>query len=147
MQQQQQQQQAGGPIWLPPVEFEWIVATILVILGANIEKMPAEYHTKLANPLIFLVGMLFSAGLAALKQIPIAFATAFFLVNLIRLMPKKDFQKHIHPGSDKQVKEGFIPSGTLDWVTTQKKWFVEKVLHERPIAIQEKEVSTYPIQA
>ena len=84
--------------------------------------------------------MLISAGLASLKLIPMALAVAFFLVNLIRLMPKKEVNT---PGT----KEGFVPSGTLDWVTTQKKWFVEKVLLERPLAIQEKEVATYPIQA
>lgn len=144
-----QQQQAGAPNWLPPIQLDWIVATILVIIGANIEKIPTQYHTQLATPLIFLVGMLFSAGLAALKQIPIAFATAFFLVNLIRLMPKKEIGKEHYPGKKANVetKEGFVPSGTMDWVTTQKKWFVEKVLNERPVAIQEKEVATYPIQS
>jgi hypothetical protein len=144
-----QQQQAGGPNWLPPIQIDWIIATILVIVAANIEKLPEVYHSKLANPLIFLVGMLFSAGLAALKQIPIAFAIAFFLVNLIRLMPKKELGKEHHPGKKSEVGkiEGFVPSGTMDWVTTQKKWFVEKVLHERPVAIQEKEVATYPIQS
>jgi hypothetical protein len=142
-------QQAGGPNWLPPIQIDWIFATVLIILGANIEKIPVEYHTQLANQLIFLIGMLFSAGLAALKQIPIAFATAFFLVNLIRLMPKKELSKEHYPGKKQEgaTKEGFVPSGTMDWVTTQKKWFVEKVLHERPVAIQEKEVATYPIQS
>jgi hypothetical protein len=144
-----QQQQAGGPNWLPPIQIEWIFATVLVILGANIEKIPEQYHTQLANPLIFLIGMLFSAGLAALKQIPIAFAIAFFLVNLIRLMPKKGVGKEHYPGKKPEAAkiEGFVPSGTMDWVTTQKKWFVEKVLNERPVGIQEKEVATYPIQS
>lgn len=91
--------------------------------------------------------MFISAGLAALKQIPVAFAVAFFLVNLLRIMPKKAAAAAAAvpvPG----VKEGFFqPSGTIDWVTTQKKWFVEKVLKEKPIAIQEKEVETYPVQA
>jgi hypothetical protein len=142
-------QQVSGPNWLPPIQIDWIFATVLVILGANIEKIPDTYHSQLANPLIFLIGMLFSAGLAALKQIPIAFAIAFFLVNLIRLMPKKELSKEHHPGKKPEgsTKEGFVPSGTMDWVTTQKKWFVEKVLHERPVAIQEKEVATYPIQS
>ena len=135
-----QQQHAGGPNWLPPFDIQWILAAILVLLGSNIEKIPSEYHTQIASPLIFLIGMLFSAGLAALKQIPLAFASAFFLVNLVRLMPKKTLEKVYPPGT----KEGFVPSGTIDWVTTQKKWFVEKVLHEKPIAIQDKEVSTYP---
>ena len=133
-------QQAVGPTWLPPIQIDWIIATALVFIGSNVEKIPEKYHTQLANPLIFLIGMLFSAGLAAQKQIPIAFAVAFFLVNLIRLMPMKQV-----PGKTKN--EGFVPSGTLDWVTTQKKWFVEKVLNERPLAIQDKEVSTYPVQA
>jgi hypothetical protein len=133
-------QQATSPTWLPPIQLDWIIATILVFLGANIEKVPEKYHTQLANPLIFLVGMLFSAGLASQKQMLYAFAVAFLLVNLVRLMPVKQ-----PPG--KMKKEGFIPSGTLEWVTTQKKWFVEKVLNESPIAIQDKEVSTYPVQA
>jgi len=137
---QQQPQQAGGPNWLPPIEIEWLGAAILIIVGANVEQIPVEYHKILSNPLVFLVGMLISAGLASLKLIPMALAAAFFLVNLIRLMPKKTAKT---PGT----KEGFVPSGTLDWVTTQKKWFVEKVLQERPVAIQEKEVATYPIQA
>ena len=135
-----QQQHAGGPNWLPPFDIQWILAAILVLLGSNIEKIPSEYHTQIASPLIFLIGMLFSAGLAALKQISLAFASAFFLVNLVRLMPKKTLEKVHSPGS----KEGFAPSGTIDWVTTQKKWFVEKVLQEKPIGIQDKEVLTYP---
>lgn len=90
--------------------------------------------------------MFISAGLAALKQIPIAFAVAFFLVNLLRIMPIAI--KKVAAATTPGVKEGFFqPSGTIDWVTTQKKWFVEKVLKEKPIAIQEKEVDTYPIQA
>lgn len=138
--QQQQPQQAGGPNWLPPIQVEWLLASILIILGANIEQIPEAYHKTLSNPLIFLIGMLISAGLASLKMIPLALAVAFILVNLIRLTPKK-------PVNNPGTKEGFIPSGTLEWVTTHKKWFVEKVLHERPVAIQEKEVATYPIQA
>ena len=107
---------------------------------------------------VFFVGMLLSAGLAAMNLIPIAFAVAFFLVNLLRIMPKKTIKKTIvkttkvsNPGFKKDVpemKEGFVvPSGTIDWVTNNKKWFVEKVLMEKPVAIQEKEVSTYPVQA
>jgi len=136
----QQQQSAGGPNWLPPVQIEWILASILIIIGANVEQIPETYHKILSNPLIFLIGMLISAGLASVKMVPLALAVAFFLVNLIRLTPKKAVN---NPGT----KEGFVPSGTLEWVTTHKKWFVEKVLHERPVAIQEKEVATYPIQA
>jgi hypothetical protein len=60
-------------------------------------------------------------------------------------MPKKIIKRAVKasPG----VTEAFQPAGALEWVTNNKKWFVEKVLKEKPIAIQEKEVPTYPIQA
>jgi len=134
----------------PPVTPESIIAVLLIIGGSMIEVVPQQYHIYLSNPLVFLVGMLLSAGLASAKQISIAFAVAFFLVNLLRIMPKKMIKKTVtkttkivSPG----IKEGFQPAGTIDWVTNHKKWFVEKVLKEKPVGIQEKEVSTYPVQA
>jgi hypothetical protein len=131
-----------GAVWMPPVSVDLLSAVILVIIGANIEVIPEQYRTYIANPIAIFVGMLIAAGFAALGMMPLAFATAFALVNLVRIMPVKKIQKVV-PG----VKEGFVPSGTFDWVIPNKKWFVEKVLMEKPIAIQEKEVSTYPIQA
>ena len=142
----------------PPVKPDIIIAVLLIVLGSTIEMVPQEYHLILSNPIVFFVGMLLSAGLAAMNLIPIAFAVAFFLVNLLRIMPKKTIKKTIvkttkvsNPGFKNdvsEVKEGFMaPSGTIDWVTNNKKWFVEKVLMEKPIGIQEKEVSTYPVQA
>ena len=131
-----------GAIWMPPVSVDLLSAVILVIIGANIEVIPEQYRAYIANPIAIFVGMLIAAGFAALGMIPLAFATAFALVNLVRIMPVKKIQKAV-PGA----KEGFVPSGTFDWVIPNKKWFVEKVLMEKPIAIQEKEVSTYPIQA
>ena len=144
------------PLWMPPIQIDWLIAIILIFVGSNIEQVPEQYHAIISNPLVFLVGMLVSAGVAAVGEIPIAFAIAFCLVNLIRIMPKKILVK-ANPGAKKQKEskpeqakksvEGFTPSGTIDWVTTHKKWFVEKVLMEKPVGIQEKEVATYPIQA
>ena len=134
----------------PPITPESISATLLIIGGSMIEVIPTQYHSLMSNPLVFLVGMLLAAGLASRNQISIAFAVAFFLVNLLRIMPKKTIKKTVtktvkitSPG----VKEAFQPSGAIDWVTNHKKWFVEKVLKEKPVAIQEKEVATYPVQA
>lgn len=132
--------QSGAPVWMPPIQIEWLAAGTLIVLGSNIETVPKEYHTILCHPLVFLFGMIISVGLAAFEMVPLALAVAFFLVNVVRLLPKKEIT---NPGK----KEGFVPSGAMDWVTTQKKWFVEKVLLERPVAIQEKEVTTYPIHA
>jgi len=130
---------------LPPLSFDLIVSAILVIGGSTIEMIPESYIKILTNPLIFIIGMLLSAGLAAYRHIVLAFAVAFFLVNLLRIMPKKITKKPVNtsPG----VTEAFQPAGAIEWVTNNKKWFVEKVLKEKPIAIQEKEVPTYPIQA
>jgi len=129
----------------PPLSFEIIVSAILVIGGSTVEMVPEAYINIITNPLVFIVGMLLSAGLAAYRHIILAFAVAFFLVNLLRIMPKKITKKavKVSPG----VTEAFQPAGALEWVTNNKKWFVEKVLKEQPIAIQEKDVSTYPIQA
>lgn len=147
--------QQGPPIQAainlsPPVTPEAIVAILLIVGGSMIESLPQQYHQLMTNPLVFLVGMIVAAGLASANKIPGAFSVAFFLVNLLRIMPKKTIKKTVtkttkitSPG----VKEGFQPAGAIDWVTTHKKWFVEKVLKEKPIAIQEKEVSTYPVQA
>lgn len=135
-------QYTGGrvpPMWIPPVSPDLLFAFVLVVIGSNIELIPDEYRPYVANPLVIFVGMFLTAGLAGMGIIPIAFAVAFCLVNLVRVMP----QKKASPGT----KEGFVPSGTLDWVTSNKKWFVEKVLMERPVAIQEKEISTYPVQS
>lgn len=146
----QGQQQAQNISLGPPITPESIIAILLIIGASMIEVVPQQYHSVLSNPIVFLVGMLLSAGLAAANLIPIAFAVAFFLVNLLRIMPKKTIKKTVtkttkitSPG----VTESFQPSGAIDWVTNHKKWFVEKVLKEKPIAIQEKEVATYPIQA
>jgi predicted membrane protein len=147
----------------PPIGPHIIIALVLIIFASMIELIPQEYHGLLTNPIIFLVGMFLIAGLASINLIPLAFAVAFLLVNLLRIMPKKSIKssetKIINPGIKeiseskeskelKEIKEGFvIPSGTIDWVNNKKKWFVEKVLMEKPIGIQEKEVSTYPVQA
>jgi hypothetical protein len=46
------------------------------------------------------------------------------------------------------MKEGFSSGGesAVQVVPTSKKWFVEKVLHENPIAIEEEKVITSPVQ-
>lgn len=52
------------------------------------------------------------------------------------------------PKSSAAVKEGFGSGGetAVQVVPTSKKWFVEKTLHENPIAIEEEKVITSPVQ-
>jgi hypothetical protein len=67
-----------------------------------------------------------------LHYTPVAFALFFFLLAM--------WSAHV------SSKEGFMnASSTVDWVTNSKRWFVEKVLMEKPLAIQEKDVATYPV--
>lgn len=47
-----------------------------------------------------------------------------------------------------QIQEGFGSGGetAVQVVPTRKKWFVERALHENPIAIEEEKVVTSPVQ-
>ncbi len=51
-------------------------------------------------------------------------------------------------GSTPSFKEGFGSGGetSVQVIPTTKKWFVERVLHENPIAIEEEKVVTSPVQ-
>jgi hypothetical protein len=65
---------------------------------------------------------------------------ALFSVLLISVSPRtvKKFQN---------LSEGFQGSDTnVQMVSQKEKWFVEKVLDENPVAIQDKEVKTQAIQ-
>jgi hypothetical protein len=51
-------------------------------------------------------------------------------------------------GLPSKVSEGFGSGGetSLQIVPTQKRWFVERLFHENPIAIEEEKVMTQPVQ-
>ena len=121
-----------GPVWHPPIATKWIIVIIIVFLGAVANRIPHRFRFYLIQPvgffLISLAGMLcywggFYAG---------TFAIFFFLLSIW--------------SAEARSPEGFLnASNTVDWVTNSKKWFVEKVLKEQPLAIQEKDVSTSAI--
>lgn len=48
----------------------------------------------------------------------------------------------IAPTSVRTVQEGFNDISLIEG----KKWFVERILKENPVAIKDREVNTYPIQ-
>jgi hypothetical protein len=122
------------PIWHPPVATQWILTVAILFAGAVANRIPSRMRTLLTNPLgFFLMGgaaiMLLRLGYA-----PIAFATLFALLSIWSV---EQFD----------LPEGFLNgSNTVDWVTSSKRWWVEKVLKERPMGIQEKDVDTYPVQ-
>jgi len=121
-----------GPVWHPPIATKWIVVIIVVFLGAVANRIPHRFRFYLIQPvgffLISLAGMLCYWG----KFYAGTFALFFFLLSIW--------------SAEARSPEGFLnASNTVDWVTNSKKWFVEKVLTEQPLAIQEKDVSTFPI--
>lgn len=52
------------------------------------------------------------------------------------------------PKTLQQMREGFSSGGetAVQVIPTDKKWFVEKTLHENPVAIEEEKVITSPVQ-
>jgi hypothetical protein len=120
------------PLWHPPIETQWIVTIILVFFGAVAGRIPSVLRGYVIQPAgFFLISLLVMVCLH-FQYIPVAFALCFFLLAIW--------------SAQLSSKEGFLDAAsTVDWVTNSKRWFVEKVLKEKPVAIQEKDVSTYPV--
>jgi hypothetical protein len=120
------------PMWYPPLDSQWIITIVLVFLGAVAGRIPATLRGYVIQPTGFFAISLLAMVALHFQYIPLAFALCFFLLAV--------WSAHL------SSKEGFLnASSTLDWVTNSKRWFVEKVLKEKPIGIQEKDISTYPI--
>lgn len=120
------------PLWHPPVSMSLILAVVLIVVAANAEEIPKKFRNLLMHPIGFFILVLLCLGALDQGHPAFAFALLFFLLMVWS----------IH----RRNQEGFSPSGALDWVTNEKLWFSEKIMKEKPIAIQEKDVATYPVQ-
>jgi hypothetical protein len=120
------------PIWYPPISVPWILTILLLIGAANVDALPPTVHRILTHPFGF-----FMTFMIALSAYDSGFAPATFGILLLLLMT----------WSYKQRTENFQASGTVDWVTTSKKWFVEAVLKEKPMGIRDKDVVTSAVQS
>lgn len=118
-------------LWHPPISAPWIVSILVLVAAVNLEALPPAIISIMTHPAGFFFTLLIALGIYDSGFPPAAFALLFFLLMA---------------WSKKQHVEGFSPSGTVDWVTNNKRWFVEVVLKEKPLGIQEKDVKTYPIQ-
>ena len=130
---------AGGnlfpltPLWYPPVATKWILTVLIVFAGSVTNRFSARVRSMFTNP----VGFFFTAVLAILI-FESGFPPGAFAVLYLLLMTW---------ATQISSKEGFMnTSNTIDWVTNNKRWYVERELKEHPLAIQEKDVRTYPIQ-
>ena len=119
------------PVWLPPLDFCWIYTILVVFAAAQADRIRSI--RVLSNPVGFFALLLVALAFYTQACVPAAFATLFFVLMLWAA-------NIVHSA------EGFMDATpTLDWVTNSRRWFVERVFKERPVAIQERDVATYPI--
>lgn len=124
------------PIWYPPITVKWIVTGLIVFAAAVANKIAPDMRAKFTHPVGF-----FMTALAAFFAFEYGFPPAAFAILFFLLMVWSVQISH-------HSAEGFLnASNAVDWVTNSRRWFVEKVLKERPTGIQEKEVATFPIQS
>jgi hypothetical protein len=121
------------PIWYPPITVKWIITCLIVFAGAVAPRIPDNYRSYVAHPLGFFLIALISLAMYQWGFPPAAFALMFFLLA-------------VWSAHQTRETEGFLSAApAVDWVNNSKRWYVEKVLHEKPLGIQDKEVSTYPV--
>jgi hypothetical protein len=130
------------PIWMPPLSFANIVTAVCIVAATQADKLPATVPQILLHPVGFILTVLIAISLYEYNSIPLA-------VSLILVLLSVWAAHHTVPKVPAS-SEGFlpfVPSGTIDWVNDDKqKWFVERVLRETPMGIQDKNIATYPVQ-
>jgi multidrug transporter EmrE-like cation transporter len=127
-------QQGGLPIWYPPISIKWIMTAAMIFIGSVATKIDNSVRQQIVSPLGFFMTCLIAVIIFQRGFPPGAFAVLFMLLMIWMAE------------SVGKYNEGFLnASNTVDWVTNSKKWFVEKVLKEHPVAIQERDVITYPV--
>jgi hypothetical protein len=140
------------PLWMPPLSFKTI-ATIAFVIGATqADKIPSQLSQFLLHPVGFILTSLIA--ISAFEYNSPAFAVALIILLLsVWAAKKSSINNTINDYSNKTFMpfntEPFVPyspSGTIDWITEPKKWFVERVMKENPLAIIAKDVQTYPVQ-
>lgn len=124
----------GSSIYSPPITTKWLVTGLIIFSGAVADRWSPSVRDMIVGPIGFFLTALVAIAAYQLEFPPATFAILFMLLNAWAITL-----------SSKQ--EGFVNgANTVDWVTNSKRWFVEKVLKERPLAIQEKDVTTYPVE-
>jgi hypothetical protein len=122
------------PIWYPPFATQWIITVLILFVGSVANRIPHSIRILYTHPLGFFLTGVVAIVVLRVGYAPIAFAVLFALLSIWAV---EQFD----------LPEGFLNgSDTVDWVTNSKRWWVEQVLKERPVAIQEKDVDTYPVQ-
>jgi hypothetical protein len=123
------------PLWHPPISVSWILTGLILVGASNAEALPESIQTLLRHPFGFFTAIVIALGAYDYGCSNVSFALLFLVLV---------FWAYTR---NRQEEFTSSPSGTMDWVTNNKKWYVEKALKESPVAIQEKSVNTYPISS
>ena len=122
-----------GQLWHPPIASKWIFTALIVFAGAVANRIPMQVRKVFTHPLGFFLTALVGISVYQMGFPPATFAVLFFLLSVWVI-------------ETSSKAEGYLnASETVDWVSNSNRWYVEKVLKERPMGIQEKDVSTYPV--
>jgi hypothetical protein len=141
------------PIYMPPLSIKTILTIVFILSATQADKLPNQVSQFLLHPIGFILTALIA--ISAFEYGAPSFAVALILL-LLSVWAAKHSKNQLPYDSNKTFApfamnntESFVPyspSGTIDWVTEPKKWFVERVLKENPLAIMAKDVQTYPVQ-
>lgn len=121
-----------SPLYYPPVASKWIFTGLILLAGATAPQWSPTVRTAVIHPVSFFLIALAAIGIFQLGFPPAAFAVFFLLLC-------------VWVSSVTHNPEGFLNASNIDYVTNSKRWYVEKVLGERPLGIQEKDVNTSAI--
>jgi hypothetical protein len=134
-----------APLWYPPFSVKWVLTALIVFAGAVANKLEAKYRAPFATPLGFFLTAAAAAAAFEYGFPPAAFAILFFLLMAWSTTHSESFVGSAGPS--KKDPEPFANPVILEVDLDQKKrWFVESVLKENPLGVQEKDVATYPVQ-
>jgi len=114
-----------------PFSVPWVASFLLLIIAARPDSLPSDIRRVLASWLCILG--VFGLGLLTFMHNRILGTSLFILMFAL-------IAEH-----HKQTKMEYFDNAQItDIVTSKKKWLVEKILDERPVAIVDKQVTTYP---
>jgi len=144
------------PIWYPPMSLNWIITGLVVFAAAVANRLRPNVRRIFTSPVGF-----FTTAIAAFITFkhgfpPLAFAILFFLLTVWAAQTSEGFAEQIkerktrdelYSGQEAypQFFEGFLGASDVNFVTNNKRWYVERVLKEHPEAIVDKNVQTLAI--
>ena len=114
---------------LIPLPINWLSAVLILIVAARPDGLPSSIR-KVLTSWLGIIG-LFAGGLVLFVSQHIICTAVFILMFALLAEEHK-----------KNKREYFDNQITTDIVTSRKKWLVEQILDERPLAISDRMVVT-----